>query len=107
MGASAATMAKRRGHAVSVGHDARRERPATGHGQPRAPQNEGGPNLSVRAAPFPSRSRHARSRGTCRGSALRDHSQQGTSRYTVLGTQRVTVVATCFGTIFTTSIVFV
>ena len=36
-----------------------------------------------------------------------DHSQQGTSRYTVLGTQRVTVEATCFGTIRTTSMVLV
>jgi len=29
-------MAKRSGHAVSVGQDARRERPAAGHGQLRA-----------------------------------------------------------------------
>ena len=36
MGASAARMAKRSGHAVSVGQDARRERPATGHWQARA-----------------------------------------------------------------------
>ena len=36
MEASEARMAKRSGHAVSVGQDARRERPATGHGQPRA-----------------------------------------------------------------------
>ena len=36
MGASAARMAKRSGHAESVGHDARRERPAMGRWQPRA-----------------------------------------------------------------------
>jgi len=36
MGASGARMAKRSGHAESGGHDARRERPATGHGQPHA-----------------------------------------------------------------------
>ena len=47
-------------------------------------------------------------RGARRRSSLsRDHSQQGTSRITVLGTQRVTVVATCFGTIRTTSMVLV
>ena len=34
MEASAARMAKRSGHAVSVGQDARRERPATGMGSP-------------------------------------------------------------------------
>ncbi len=34
MGASAARMAKRSGHAVSVGQEARRERPATGTGSP-------------------------------------------------------------------------
>ena len=36
MEASGARMAKRSGHAVSVGQDARRERPAMGHGQSRA-----------------------------------------------------------------------
>jgi hypothetical protein len=36
MEASVARMAKRSGHAVSVGQDARRERPAMGHWQPRA-----------------------------------------------------------------------
>ena len=41
MGASEATMAKRRGHAESVGQDARRERPAQGHGQPRAARHAG------------------------------------------------------------------
>jgi hypothetical protein len=35
MGASAARMVKRSGHAVSRGQDGRGERPATGHGQPR------------------------------------------------------------------------
>ena len=39
MGASVATMAKRSGHAVSGCHDGIRERPATGHGQPRAAAN--------------------------------------------------------------------
>lgn len=70
-------------------------------------ENEGGPDLSARAAPFPSRFHRARGCGPCGGSPGRDHSQQGTSRITVFGTQRVTVVATCFGTIFTTSTVFV
>jgi len=41
MGASEATMAKRRGHAESVGQDARSERPAQGHGQPRAAHHAG------------------------------------------------------------------
>jgi hypothetical protein len=36
MEASVARMAKRSGHAVSVGQEARRERPAMGHWQPRA-----------------------------------------------------------------------
>ena len=74
---------------------------------PQAAGNEGGPGFSARAAPFPSRFLHARGCGPCRGSPSRDHSQQGTSRITVFGTQRVTVVATCLGTSFTTSTVFV
>ena len=39
MGASAARMAKRSGHAVSEGQDALRERPATGYWQPRTVAN--------------------------------------------------------------------
>jgi hypothetical protein len=47
--ASEARMAKRSRCAVSGGQDARSERPATGHGQPRAPRTSGGacgPSLS-------------------------------------------------------------
>ena len=71
-----------------------------------------GPDLSVRAALVPSGLIRV-SAGVslaCRWNGVSialDHSQQGTSRYTVLGTQRVTVVATCFGTIRTTSTVLV
>ena len=39
MGASAARMAKRSGHAESGGHDGHRERPAMGHWRPRATQD--------------------------------------------------------------------
>ncbi len=40
MGASEGRMPKRSGYAESGGHDARRERPAMGHGQPRAGRGE-------------------------------------------------------------------
>ena len=46
LAASEARMAKRSRHAVSEGHDARSERPATGHGQPRAAHHTRSPSLT-------------------------------------------------------------
>jgi hypothetical protein len=55
MGASAARRAKRRGHAVSEGHDARSERPEHGHGgSPRAAQCRCGHHANgARGEPHP------------------------------------------------------
>jgi len=105
----AARMAKRRKHRASEAQEGRSERPATGHGRPRAVYHARSPSLTrlgflspgvekqaartFRPGPprFPVVSITPAAAGRAGRSPNRDHSQQGTSRITVLGTQRVTV----------------